>query len=120
MINMFIPNQQSRKNLAHKLNLNFDESMQDWEYEIADYKRLNDFLNEYEKTTTTESEKQSLMEIIIDSLNDLLLDEDEATFNQYLPKTISLIKTHKAIHVGSLAYWTRGFAISEILRAIKL
>jgi len=117
---MFIPNQLSRKNLAHKLNLHFDENMQDWEYEIADYKRLNDFLNEYEKATTTDSEKQSLMEIIIDSLNDLLLDEDKITFNQYINQTLLLLKTHKALHSGSLSYWVNGsFAISEILKVIK-
>lgn len=113
----FIPNTESRKSLAHKLKLKYDESMQDWEYEIADTKRISEFIQEYDKAETTVYEKQSLMEIILDSTNHLLIDKNNKEFNDHFPQIIDRLKLNHKIHEGSLNYWLEGnFDISILIK----
>ena len=112
---MFFPNQESRKSLAKKLNLRFDESMQDWEYEISTPDRIDDFINEYKKSDTTDSEKESLIEIILDSLNDL--DEPSLkTFKNQLKITKEFLTKNKDLHSNTVDYWKESdFKIARIL-----
>ena len=114
--NLFIPDQKARESLAKKLSLDYSEGMQDWEWEISDYKRLDDFLNEYDKAGTSEKEKMSLMEIILDSLNELLLDKKRVEFDQYFNESLKRIKESQNLHLGTLHYWTQNdFEISHEL-----
>ena len=81
---IFIPNQKARRKLADKLNLEFDETMQDWEYEISDSSRVEEFLFEYDKENTTKKEKEALMEIILDSLNDVPKNGRNEEFDKHI------------------------------------
>lgn len=113
---IFIADQFARKSLAERLNLEYYENMQDWEWEVSDYTRLNDFLNEYCKKETSDSEKMSLMEMILDSLNDLLYSGKQVTFNKYFDLTIKLLIESKDLHKGTLNYWSN----SDFLISTKL
>lgn len=116
---MFIPDQQARKQLSIKLNLEFNELMQDWEWEISDYKRLSEFIHEYNKPETSENEKISLMEIILDSLNDLILDGKIETFEAYFVLALNCLVENKKLHLPTLNYWTENhYEISEVLKAM--
>lgn len=117
----FLPDQKARKSLAKKLSLKFDESMQDWEYEIADSNRVAEFIKEYDKPETTDKEKESLMEMIIDSTNDIFdknnnveTEELLLLINERLIKSIDL-------HKGTLNYWkSNDFEISKRLANVEI
>ena len=115
---IFIPNSNARKSLAKKLELEYHQDMQDWEWEISDYKRIEDFFNEYDKVETSINEKSSLMEIILDCLNDLLHDKKQSEFDKYFKMALERIELSGSLHKGSLNYWVNnGFTISsEILK----
>jgi hypothetical protein len=95
--------------------------MQDWEYEIADHCRLKDFEAQYRKSETSDNEKKSLMEIMLDCLNDLLKDKDLEKYNEFAPKVLETLKRNEIIHKGTINYWACGdFLISErIKRELK-
>lgn len=114
----FIPNIDTRTSLADKLNLKYDDDMQDWEYEVADMNRLVDFDKQYLLSDTSDKEKESLMEIMLDSLNDSLELNDLKIFNDFAPRILKYLKENKQIHEGTINYWTEGdFLISNKIKA---
>lgn len=117
MTKYFIPNIDTRKSLADKLNLKYHDDMQDWEYEVADMNRLADFEKHYLLSDTNDKEKESLMEIMLDSLNDSLELNDLKIFNDFAPKILKYLKENNQIHEGTINYWTEGdFLISNKIK----
>jgi len=115
--NIFIPDQISRKRLAEKLCLEFDENMQDWEYEVSNPCKLDEFINEYDKKETTQNEKEILMEIILDSLNDLIIENKERFLINYSEKIKERLERNSDLHIRTLNYWTENkFEISNWLK----
>ncbi|QHL88107.1 hypothetical protein GU926_11960 [Nibribacter ruber] len=115
----FIPNQQARQRLAEKLQLPFSEDMKDWEYEVSDYKRMRDFIAEYDKLNTTTKERETLLEMVLDGLESLLEQSKLSEFEFYFPSVEERIKQNFAIHEPSLTYWTNiEFKISERLKLL--
>jgi chorismate mutase len=114
---IFIPNQQTRKKLSEKLNLEFDENMQDWEWEISDPNRIAEFINEYDNLNSSKKEKETLMEIILDSLNDMERTIQNNDFEKYLNSVIFRLKENYEIHRETIKYWKYGgFDISDFLK----
>lgn len=113
---IFIPNQQARKKLAEKLNLEFDEKMQDWEWEISDPNRIDEFITEYDNLNSSKKEKETLMEIILDSLNDIEKTNTNKDFEKHLNAVLFRLKENYEIHRGTIKYWKNGFEISNLLK----
>jgi len=112
--NIFIPDQISRKRLAKRLCLEFDNNMQDWEYEVSNPNRLDEFINEYDKEETTQKEKEILMEIILESSNDLILENKERFQIKYSDKIKQRLERNSGLHKGTVKYWTENkFEISK-------
>lgn len=97
---------------------------QDWEYEVADETRVNEFLSLYENLSLNEEEKFALMIVIIGSLNDAIEngDVDDSVFS----KTKELLLKEIAIHKNTIIYWSVEseeledcFAITPFIRCIK-
>tara|TARA_R100000935_G_C2830213_1_gene164610 strand:- start:416 stop:787 length:372 start_codon:yes stop_codon:yes gene_type:complete len=117
----FLPDQKARKSLAKKLCLKFDESMQDWEYEIADSTRIAEFFEEYDKPETTDKEKESLMEIIIDSTNDIFDQNNNVEIEKYLLLINERLIKSIDLHKGTLNYWkSNDFEISKRLANFEI
>ena len=115
----FIPNIDARKSLADKLNLKYHDDMQDWEYEVADMNRLVDFEKQYLLSDTNDKEKESLMEIMLDSLNDSLELNDIKIFNDFAPRILKYLEENNQTHEGTINYWTEGdFLISNKIKTI--
>lgn len=113
---MFLPDKKARQSIAKRLLLDYDETMQDWEYEISDSKRLGEFIAEYDKTDLTYKEKESLMEIILDSANDLLIENNQPEFDKYLPEIKNRLSSNKELHRETINYWRNNeFEISNSL-----
>lgn len=97
---------------------------QDWEYEVVDDTRINEFLSFYESSSLNEEEKFALMIIIIGSLNDATVtgDVDESI----LRKAKELLLKDIAIHTNTILYWSLEnedledcFAITPFIRCVK-
>ncbi|NOU87515.1 hypothetical protein GC102_17235 [Paenibacillus sp. LMG 31460] len=97
---------------------------QDWEYEVADVTRINEFLSFYENSSFNEEERFALMIVIIESLNDAIEkgDVDESI----LRKAKELLLKDKAIHTNTIIYWSLEsedledcFAITPFIRCVK-
>ncbi len=113
----YIPNQSIRKTLATKLNLEFNESSQDWEYEVSDPSRIQEFIDEYDKTETSDRERESLMEIILDSANDLLLYKGYQEFDKFISWINNRLERNQEIHQATMNYWNdNDFEISNRLK----
>ena len=102
---LFIPDNNARLSLSKKLNLEFHVSMQDWEYEIADSDRIQEFIEEYDKSESTDKERQSLMEMILDSSNDLLVDHRTVEFEKFFSAITVRLKRESILHEGTINYW---------------
>ena len=113
----FIPNIEIRKSLAKKLNLEYHDYMQDWEYEVADINRLAYFELHYLLPEANDKEKESLMEIMLDCLNDLLEAKNSEKYDDFAPRILKYLTENKIVHEGTINYWTNGdFLISEIIK----
>jgi hypothetical protein len=97
---------------------------QDWEYEVVDDTRINEFLSFYESSSLNEEEKFALMIIIISSINDATVkgDADESI----LGKAKELLLQDIAIHTNTILYWSLEnedlddcFAITPFIRCVK-
>jgi hypothetical protein len=90
--------------------------MQDWEYEVSDFSRIDEFIIEYKKSSTTLTERNSLMEIILDSINSALEEQANCNLASYMAQAKELLTINKDQHRGTISYWTRNnFAISKEL-----
>ncbi len=90
------------ESLAKELNLPYDQSMQDWSYEIANPEYIELYIEHYNKTLD-ENKKFILMEIILQALNDQI-------DNKYLLKYWILLKEilikDFEIHEYTIFYWS--------------
>jgi hypothetical protein len=88
--------------LAVRLGLPNEPGMQDWEWEVADAERLDEFFALYGDPELSEDDRFTLMETIIQSCENLgdALDEDRrwAEVRTLLEKNIDL-------HISSVWYW---------------
>ena len=118
------PTQFAIQTLAKRFNLPNSQTMQNWEYEVADSNRINEFLKAYIEESLTEDEKFVLMEILIQSFDDsdrnLAQDIDWQCLLYLLEKNIEL-------HATTICYWACGntaydlcWTVTPYLRKIKL
>jgi len=90
--------------------------MQDWEWEIADPERLDEYRALLDTPELSESERISLVEMLLECFevlaHDGALDARWEQLDRYLT-------AHHALHASTLAYWSDGpFKIAEAVRRI--
>lgn len=98
------PNTNARVALAKRLNLAYLENMQDWEYEVADISRIDDFLNTYDLNDITEDERFLLIEMLFQSFEEV--DDLEKDTRWY--RTLSLVENNLDLHTQTVLYWANG------------
>jgi len=98
------PNTNARVALAKRLNLAYLENMQDWEYEVADISRIDDFLNTYDLNDITEDERFLLIEMLFQSFEEA--DDLEKDTRWY--RTLSLVENNLDLHTQTVLYWANG------------
>jgi len=76
--------------------------MQDWEWEVADPKRINEFIEAYRSGELSEDERFTLMETIIQSFTEL---EEPISESSEWNNVIGMIKTNLDLHIYSVWYW---------------
>lgn len=85
-----------------KINVN-DKYSQDWEYENADFRRLNEFVSYYKNARLTDEEKFVLMRLILESFNDGL-SSGEDPFLAW-QEVVRILLGDSKIHESTIQEW---------------
>ena len=91
------------ESLARRFGLPNEPDMQDWEYQVADSGRLDEFLAAYQSGELDDDERFTLMETILQSFEDL---GDSTGFDPRWDRTISIIDENFELHAYSVWYWS--------------
>lgn len=109
---------------AEKLHLpEPGEFTQDWEYEVADSSRVEEFVSFYENEQLDGDEKFALMIIVISSFNDLLREKGmEIAIWERIKRNLVM---DRHIHMNTILYWADiggeledSWAIAPNMRAV--
>lgn len=94
----------ARMSLARRLGLPYEHSMQDWEWEVADASRFGEFLDAYSSGSFDEDERFSLMEVLIQCVEDMGLPSVGAT--PQWRSLAALLTANPWLHASSVRYWS--------------
>ena len=122
------PTKAGREALASRLGLSIDPYSQDWEWEIADADRFPEFLDAYRGDELSDDEQFSLMEILVQCVEDKCGWEMPADQVEELPewRTVSaLLRANPRLHASTIHYWSlsyyegkAGFRVTEAMRRL--
>ena len=104
----FIPNTPARQSLAARFGLPYDDNMQDWEWQVADPSRFQEFLEAYRHAGLSDTERGSLMELLIQCVEDLLA-ADSCQPPESLPEwqaVAELLREHPSRYTATVEYWS--------------
>lgn len=96
--------------LASRFGLRNETLMQDWQWEVADPERLDEFLVAYDLPDLTDDERFVLAEIIIESF------EESSADLQHDPRwhiLLDRLNRNIAIHAHTVWYWSCGEDVLE-------
>lgn len=91
----------ARASLSKRSGLSPDDGMQDWEWEVADPSRIDEFIAAYGSGELTEDERFTLMETIIQSFEDTAAP----TEHPHWPQLLRLLDENIHLHMNSVWYW---------------
>ena len=96
------PTRQAIDSLAKRFGLENRPGMQDWEWEVADEARIDEFLAAYESGALTDDERFTLMETILQSFEQLPNSVDE---DPRLPRLLALLGQNVPLHRHTIWHW---------------
>lgn len=99
-------NHDAMQRLSNDLKLEQPTALtQDWAYEVADRHRLREFIDSYDTNAYGYNEKYSLMQIILQSMNDVV--EFGESFDEEIWRRVETILIRdKDIHAHTIHYWS--------------
>ncbi len=98
------PTGEAVHSLAARFGLPISPDMQDWEWEVADPDRIDEFLTAYSSGELTEDERFTIMETILQSFEESSRNlESDAGFRYVL----SELERHINLHASTVWYWSR-------------
>lgn len=97
------------KSIARKLNLPFENWMQDWPIEVVDASNIDKYIDHY-KTCIDDDEKFILMQAIIQATEE---QPNEMKFSKYWQQVRPILIDDYGIHEYTIYYWSRFEAIDE-------
>jgi len=112
--------------LSKELSLPFTGLEQDWDIEMADSNRINDFLEFYQQNNLSADKKVAMMSLILASYEDFLTENDLIIDDRW-EKIQSLLESKKVFFVDLINYWSiwneldedNLFEITPLVRNIK-
>jgi hypothetical protein len=89
--------------LAERLGLVNEPRIQDWEWEVADPGRIDEFLSTYESGELSEDERFTLMETMLQSFEELpaALEADPRW-----SRLLDILDRNARLHAHSIWYWS--------------
>jgi len=103
------PTRAGREALAARLGLTIDPFSQDWEYEVADPERFPDWLGVYRREALTDDERFSLMEMLVQCVEDLCSDPLSVVGVEAMPEwqaVAALLRERPRLHASTIASWS--------------
>ena len=97
------PTAAARIALARRFGLPYSDTMQDWEWEVATPDRFNEFLTTYRTVALTDEERFSLMEILIQCVEEL---HGTALFEPACNELKPLLEKNLELHRATIEYWS--------------
>ena len=97
------PTAEAISSLANRFELPNAPQMQDWEWEVADSKRIDEFLDTYLCGELTDDERFTLMEMIIQSFEEL---DSLMTVHPRWTEFLKELRQNIDLHVYSVWYWS--------------
>ncbi|MBP3610798.1 MAG: hypothetical protein J6J42_10755 [Lachnospiraceae bacterium] len=119
------PSKETINRLTNELKLiGTDKYTQDWEYEVANVERLQDYIEYYQKEDRNSNEKVALMRIMLEAYNDyVIMNPNEIMYWNTIKQ---LLEQDFCIHSETIKYWSceeeeleNCFAITAFVRTIK-
>jgi hypothetical protein len=102
------PRRYGARTLAARLGLPYGPDMQDWEYEIADPAYFQEWLVVYREAALSDDERYSLMEMLVQCVEDLARQCATPEQVEQLPEwraIDNLLRARMALHAHTVAYW---------------
>ncbi|MCB4363034.1 hypothetical protein KIH07_04770 [Hydrogenophaga taeniospiralis] len=100
---MQYPATSARLSLASRFGLPYSDDMQDWEWQVADSQRFQEFLLAYRSAKLTDDERFSLMEILVQCVEDLGLSSHAgAVWADLEPLLVKDLPLHRT----TIEYWS--------------
>ena len=88
-------------NLAARFGLPNEPGMQDWQWEVADNDRIDEFLAAYKSGELSDDERHTLMETIIQSFGWNEIEQPSLRWQE----TLNLIEHNIELHIYTVCYW---------------
>ena len=107
------PTRDAIDKLATRFGFPNDPGMQDWEHEVADHTRIDEFLATYETGGLSDDEKFTLMEAIIESFEDIARMGGDLSSDARWQRTLDALDKNIPLHAYSVWYWSRHEAEHE-------
>lgn len=122
---MEYPSKNSIERLSKALHLrSVSNYMQDWEYEVADSKRLSEFISYYEQNSLNSNEKVTLMTLILASYDNYIKAFGEDV--DYSKKIKQFLTYDMELFKNIIEYWSCDeedledcFAVTPLIRQIR-
>ncbi len=110
---------ETKVQLCKKLSLPYSGSEQDWDVELADKNRVDEFISYYQENELPIEMKYAVMSIILasydDYLNENVLDRDNRWY-----EIGKLLKSEKEAFVDLINYWAVDYEIEDFFRITPL
>src|SRR4051812_17349024 len=89
--------------LAKRFGFPNSPQMQDWPWEVADAERIDEFLDAYDSAGLSDDERFTLMEIILQSFEDL---GQGRGFDARWQRALDVLDPSIDLHAYSVWYWS--------------
>ena len=96
------PTREAINALALRFDLPNNRDMQDWEREVADADRIDEFISAYQSGQLDDDERFTLMETIIQSFEDI---GERLHVDTRWQTVINLLDTNIKLHAYTVWYW---------------
>jgi hypothetical protein len=106
---MRYPTQAGREALAARLDLTIDPYSQDWEWEVAKPKHFPSWLSLYKEVALTDDERFSLMEMLVQCVNDMnppYTPPEQVERSPEWQAVADLLRLRPRLHASTIAYWS--------------
>ena len=103
------PTRAGREALAARLDLTIDPFSQDWEWEVAEPAHLARWLTVYRQESLTDDERFSLMEMLVQCVEELAPDHGPPELVDALPEwqeVAALLRANPRLHASTIGYWS--------------
>lgn len=116
--------QETLERLSKLLNLPFTGTEQDWDIEMADQNRIDEFIIFYNEVELTEEMKYATMSLIVASYDDFL-NSQELDKDDRWDEIKKLLISEKTVFKDLIEYWAVEseeidfFRVTPLLREVK-